>query len=106
MLQIESSEQINDTLTNEELKTAGEMFLYLTMCPYAIQPWIVFYEDLFQTQTPGQILLTLNRLKKGPRNGMAEILFRRILSMLPGRETYNKAANTEARTMQKFGGNH
>ena len=43
MLQIESSEQIHDTLTREELRTAGEMFLYLNMCPDKIKPWIGFY---------------------------------------------------------------
>ena len=33
ILNIESTEQINDTLTNEELKTAAEIFLYLNTCP-------------------------------------------------------------------------
>ena len=30
-IRIESSENINDTLTNKELEIAGEMFLYLTI---------------------------------------------------------------------------
>ena len=47
-LQIVSSEQINDNLTNKELKTAGEIFLYLNSCPKTIEPWIVFYKTLFQ----------------------------------------------------------
>ena len=90
MLQIESSEQINDTLTREELRTAGEMFLYLNMCPDKIKPWIGFYKDLFQTQSPDQIILTLNRLMKGSRTRtnehlkeLAEMLLKRILSFLP-----------------------
>ena len=37
ILQIESSEQINETLTNEELRPAAEMFLYLIMCPNTIR---------------------------------------------------------------------
>ena len=64
ILQIESSEQINETLTNEELRHAAEMFLYLTMCPDTIKPWLLFYKDLFQTQSQEQIILTLNRMIK------------------------------------------
>ena len=33
VLKIESSENLNDNLTNAELQTAAEMFLYLNMCP-------------------------------------------------------------------------
>ena len=66
-LQIKSSEQINESLTNKKLETAGEMFLYLIMCPYSIKPWLVFYKDLFQTQSPDQIILTLNRLMKATK---------------------------------------
>ena len=71
-LQIESSELKNETLTNEELKTAAEMFLYLTMCPNDIKPWLRFYKNLFQTQTPNQIILTLNRIMKGTKTKTAE----------------------------------
>ena len=62
MLQIKSSEQNNEALKNEELQTAAEKFLYLTMCPNTIKSWLLFYKDLFQTQSPDQIILTLNRL--------------------------------------------
>ena len=64
MLQIESSEYINDTLTNEELKTAAEMFLYLNTCPSLFKSWILFYEDLFLTQSADKMILTLNRMMK------------------------------------------
>ena len=103
MLQIESSEQINDTLTREELRTAGEMFLYLNMCPDEIKPWIVFYKDLFQTQSPDQIILTLNRLIKGSRTHtnehfkeLAEMLLNRILSFLHRGKAENTTSNIEA----------
>ena len=46
-LQIESSEQIDETLTNEELQTAAELFLYLIICPDTIKPWHLFYKDIF-----------------------------------------------------------
>ena len=103
MLQIESSEQINDTLTREELRTAGEMFLYLVSCPDKTKPWIVFYKDLFQTQSPDQIILTLNRLMKGSRTQtnehfkeLAEMLLKRILSFLHRGKAENTTSNTEA----------
>ena len=64
-LQIESSERINDTLTNDELQTAGEMFLYLYACPKHDMEWFIswssFYTDLF-SQSADQIILTLNRM--------------------------------------------
>ena len=108
MQQIEPSYQINDTLTNEELKSAGEMFLYLVMCPNTIRPWLAFYKDLFQTQSPDKIILTLNRLIKGSVTAtkgnkyfkkIAQLLLQRIQNMLPGRIT----ENTESRP-QKFEG--
>ena len=111
ILHIESSEQINDTLTNEELKTAGEMFLYLIMCPDTIKPWIVFYKDLFQTQSPNQIILSLNRVMKGPRTptneffkSLAGTLFKRILNRLPGREAEITASIADSKAPQKFEG--
>ena len=64
ILKIESSENLNDNLTNAELQTAAEMLLYLNMCPDTIKPWLLFYKDLFQTQSPDQIILTLNRLRE------------------------------------------
>ena len=107
MLKIESSEQINDTLTKEELKTAAEMFLYLNTCPTAIKPWIVFYKDLFQTQSPDQIILSLNRVTKGPRTPaneffktLAGTLLKRISNWLPGRE----ASIADTKAPQKFKG--
>ena len=59
-------------MTNKELKTAAEMFLYLNMCPPTIKPWLVFYKELFQTQSPDQIILTLNRLMKGTKTAQTE----------------------------------
>ena len=72
ILHIESSEQINETLTNEELQTAGEIFVYLIMCSDTMKPWIIFYKELFQTQSPDQIILTLNRLMKGVKTAQTE----------------------------------
>ena len=108
MLQIESSEQINKTLTNENLQSAGEMFLYLVMCPYTVKPWLLFYKELFQTQSPDQIILTLNRVMKGPRThtnefykNLAELFFNRILKMLRGRKTEKLVSNAEAKHQQQ-----
>ena len=65
-LQTESSEEINDALTNEDLKTAAEMFLYLITCPNTpwFRSWSSFYTDLFLTRSADKIILTLNRMMK------------------------------------------
>ena len=63
-LQIESTEQIFQNMTDEILKTAAEMYIYLGSCPNPVKPWIYFYKDLFQNESPDLILLTLNRLVK------------------------------------------
>ena len=65
-LQIESSEQIDESLTIDELKTAAEMFLYLNTCPDSswFKSWTLFYKDLFLSQSADQIILTLNRMMK------------------------------------------
>ena len=109
-LQIESSDQIFETMTNEHLKSAGEIFLYLAMCPTKIMPWVRFYEDLFQTQSPDQIILTLNRVMKGTKRSRnedfkkkAEIIFRRIESMIPDTA---KSTNFSEGPSQSFKGNY
>ena len=62
-LHIKSLEQTLKNISAESLKTAAEMFLYLNICPdqMSIQ-WAIFYQELFKSQTPYQILLTLNRI--------------------------------------------
>ena len=67
-LKIEYSEQIIETLTNEELQTAGDMFLYMKTCPKHdiewFESWSTFYAYLFLTQPADHIILTLNRMMK------------------------------------------
>ena len=97
-LKIESYEKINETLTNEKLKIAGEMFLYLSMCSSTIKPWILFYEDLFQTQSPDQIILALNRMLKGPRTNkyfkdLAGMFSTKILNILSRRKAETVEGN-------------
>ena len=94
-LQIESSEQINESMTKEELKTAGEMFIYLTSCPKLevdmiwFKTWSSLYTDLFLTKSADQIILTLNRLMKTEiiqdkdARVRAEKLFLRTMSLMP-----------------------
>ena len=62
---IESSEQKNETLKNEDLQTAGDIFTLLITCPDSwLISWSSFYNDLFLSHSPDQILLTLNRMIK------------------------------------------
>ena len=54
-------------MTEENLKIAAEMFIYLNKCPDpldSLNDWIQFYDDLFGRKSPYQIILTLNRMMK------------------------------------------
>ena len=89
-LQVESSDQIIEHFTHDQLTNAADLFIYLVMCPDTIKPWIGLYKDLFQTQSPDQILLTLNRIMKGTKtpkdlylNNLAENLFVKLKNMFP-----------------------
>ena len=80
MLQIESSELITDTLTNKELQAAGEIFLYLCMCPDSwFKSWSKFYKMLFLTRPADQILLTLNRMMKTIQDKDTKLLTENLL---------------------------
>ena len=58
------NDKIFDNVTVEDLHIAGEIFIYFNTCPQSWRKWLKFYDDLFQTKSPSQILLTLNRLMK------------------------------------------
>ena len=69
-LNIESSSSIIYNIPKKYLDTSGEIFLYLNSCPFTTiskrwyKSWFIFYNDLFKTQQPDKIILTLNRLMK------------------------------------------
>ena len=87
-LQIESTEEIFQNMTDEILNAVAEMYIYLISCPDPVKPWIILYQNLLQTESPDLILLTLNRLMKGTgkrKNNLihvAEYLFRNVTSLL------------------------
>ena len=104
-LQLESSDQVVETMTKEELQSSAEMFIYLIMCPEAIVPWFTYYNDLFLTKSVDQIILSLNRIMKtkstqnmdakGAENLLKRISnlmllqFERIQNLLPGKNLRN-----------------
>ena len=124
-LKIESSEQINETLTMEELQTAGEMFLYLNTCPIQYNDtwtlnWSIFYTYLFLTQAADQIILTLNRMMKTkiPQDkdatvraeklmkrisSLMSLSFEKIQTLLPGKTSRNESFTIEDPMIQSFG---
>ena len=61
-LDMNPSEITFENMTTEILENAGNMFVYLNYCPGNLKSWLVFYKDLFQNESPAQILLTLNRI--------------------------------------------
>ena len=88
-LKINASDLRFENMTREDLKTAGEMFLFMKVCPSkTLKPWMVFYKDLFETQPLDQILLTLNRMTKGVKTSqneyfliLAQKLLRKTMSL-------------------------
>ena len=108
-LQLESSDQVIETMTNEELQSAAEMFIYLIMCPEAIVPWFTYYKDLFLTKSVDQIILSLNRIMKTKStqnmdakvaenllkriSNLMSLQFERIQNLLPVKNLRNGSSN-------------
>ena len=109
-LQVDSSDEINKSMKNEDLKTAAEMFMYLSLCPDSrwFKSWFTFYKDLFLTQSADKIILTLNRMMKTKTSkdnagknraeklirktkNLLSLKFEEIQSLLPGKETKNES---------------
>ena len=83
-----------NTATADQLKSAAEMFIYLNICPGTFgldssnymeqwfKSWFTFYHDLFKTQNPSQIILTLNRLMKNKSDRvMNQELFKKAATL-------------------------
>ena len=121
---IESYNQINKTLTKEELQTAGQMFLYLNTCPYQnvdwIRRWRWFYDYLFLTQPTDQIILSLNRMMKTKTpedmdatvraekllkrtSSLIGLSFEKIQTLLPGKNPRNESFTIKDPMIQSFG---
>ena len=49
-------------LSSEDLKAAAEMFIYFAYCP--LSEWYAFYRNLFRSEPPNHIILTLNRMSQ------------------------------------------
>ena len=63
-LNMKSTEDIYVNRTNEDLKPAASMFLYLNCRSYLLRSWFSFFTNLFQDKSPYQIVLTLNKILK------------------------------------------
>ena len=55
-------EKIYDYYDEDKYKAAGEMFIYLTLCPKFMFEWKQLYVDLLQNGSPDIILQTLKRI--------------------------------------------
>ena len=94
-MELESSKMRYNNVKADSLKIASEMFIYLNTCPGKLdakwyssqyfevwfQAWYKFYENLFKTDSPEQIILTLNRMMKGNnyRNKDGRIMAEKLL---------------------------
>ena len=63
-LNTKTTEEMHVNRTNEDLKSAASMFLYLNCRSYLLRSWFSFFTNLFQDKSPYQIVLTLNKILK------------------------------------------
>ena len=87
ILQIKVSESRFANITDEEFKTAADVFVFFNTCAESWGKWFAFYTDLFQTKPADQIVLTLNRLLKSgddnkPNRKDLKIVLRKILQKI------------------------
>ena len=98
-----------NNLTKNQIKLAGEMFLYLIACPQPIQPWLLFFSDLFQNHSPDEIMLKLSRALKIKENtqqneGLRKVskkVFKKLLSFLSNIKYKDEEFSTTAKTNRK-----
>ena len=76
--QFEKAVKINSTLAKtktsfnvylpeNKLESLAKMFLYLNSCPGHLKAWVTFYNNLFGSKPPDEIVLTLNRILKSDK---------------------------------------
>ena len=83
-LTIKSHDTRLDNVTNKDLQSGAEMFIYLNICQDLQRSWFLFFTYLLQNQPLDKILLTLNRIFKGgaaKRTSISQKIFNNITSM-------------------------
>ena len=94
-LKVKPNGRLYENMNPEHLTIAAEMFIYLNICPstdslkFLFQSMVMFYKNLFESQSPSKIILTLNRMmksnkKKGLLIGKSidEKLFKKLSTLL------------------------
>ena len=95
-LKMNSSDYRFANITSHTLETSFKMFTYLYVCPFFqiksaapkgldkwFQLWSTFYREVFQNQSPDQIILTLNRMmKKRDNRIIAQKIFQKTARLL------------------------
>ena len=84
-LKINSSVTPHENLTGDTLQIAGEMFIYLSICPHKLLP---FYYDLFKTASPEQIALALTSVIKTSQNSAKEVSVQLLNKLLANSTQY------------------
>ena len=87
-------------ISKDILTSGAEMFMYLNFCPNldvadTFPAWIQFYENLFQTNNPRLILMTLSRLLKTSQRGIAVKLLNHVSKMWNLKFDVNKFSENE-----------
>ena len=83
-LGFKSSELRFKNITEANLKTAAEIFIFLSICPGEYKKFMELYQNIFQTNSPEKIILTLNRMMKGnkpPDNNFHTMIFQKTSTL-------------------------
>ena len=54
-IRINSTVVVAENMTDNQLKEAAQMFIYLNFCPDSLNPWFLFYKELFENKSPNVI---------------------------------------------------
>ena len=124
-LEIKSTDQQMENMTNKDLENASKMFIYMNSCPTPrsnqgllwFKNWFSFYKNLFQSLPADQIILTLNRMLKASTlenmdgqvraekllkraRSLLSLKFTDIQEILPGRENMNGSVRDQRQNQE------
>jgi len=61
-IMVKYPDNIAPNINKEDLRKAGQMFIYLSFCPRLMYGWTQMYINLFKKASPNIIVQTLNRI--------------------------------------------
>ncbi len=100
------STEINNSVTEDALNAASEIFIYLSTCPKKINLWNLVFKELIMTQSLSKILLVLNRIRKSELKDTGKVkpklVADKLFEMILGDEKIMKRSSNSTNIHTKF----